>query len=1586
MNFINFILERFTNSGTKRDVRLDGEPHRVKYKLIEVPFHIASAAIEYVQQFAKSQNWIGNRGIVADQNSSNTIGDARLPEPGTAINFDGTQYIDAGQLPAFGGTMSGSIWFKFQPGASPGATAGLFAAYSVTPDPDRGLRFYIDTANGQILGYFSDDGATAVQIAGNASTPAMPSHFHYGRWHHFAFSFVEGAWKFYLDGMLQATQTTVQTSIRVPTTPLLIGTDFDGQNPWHGQLFDFKLFDTLITPSQVWAMWQQGKQPWKVVTGQPSNPVIEFPLSNRSNKVALASQGMGEDKYAATKPFTDDNWIISNPSGAGFVDGEVQLSGAYVSLRPTSAENQILRGGATYFVTIVVRDWNGGHIQARPYVGNTTTNIVALRNYSTAQVGPVTITGTVTMPLVDGLNGYINLQSNSGGSTREFTVVDFKVQEMVDVHAASANIINGSDETVYYGTDVPYNQGNLTGATKHCRFNYGSSNFMRWTLQNFDVPDRFSWRFVSTVERFSAPSLHINTLVSIGYISPYWIGYYNEENFRVIYKDVSNQQQVISATGDMVWETGVEYDITVSFDTIASTITITEANTGQSHVHNMPNGLLQTFGGVNNIGGYGSGGAAGANFDGSIDLVEYKVNDVLKMKLDWRQDGLSSAIDPKVATVGFPTFFSTSLPEIITTPAKPSDLTKDSYAGSSVQHAGLCPKQGQLVNSSCGTFDGNDYVDTPLGFDDWTQVSCSAWVRLTNAASYPMVFGTGTANQGFELKMNQSNRQPQFTIKAGAWANATTTERVVLDTWHHVAGTYDGSKIKLYLDNQLVAEAAADNLNFSHPTQTVNIGARPAFYWYGQIMDARVYDRGLSSAEVADIYAGNGTNTNLQGHWPFTETGRDIVHDVSGNGKHGTATNISEENFWGTKQDRFHHNVEKGCDVVCHFPTPGGLGKFPTCPQPTGSSSCYSLWFNSQNNSATSNLFRNGGIACTILPNNLRFTYASKIDYHFHTYGPMAENEWHHIVISVDDNDASLWVNGVFSETITYTQNPNQGGTIFLGGYGTLGGLFQAAEFVVLDRPVAGQAEVTSLYNGGVPSDALAAYKLDGNLTDSTGNTSPVSNGNQTFIEVPATNAGGSLFRPVLSNPAGVGLNSIVTQIDPTPEPNASYLHSGIGHLSCAGATTVPTRPYTGALPNYIPNMDYATGFTVNLWARNLAYSGGILGGHGNNYFKVNATNTIYVRGSHSPNNVKFADTAASMNGLGQWNHFVLRFDGSKPLAEKYTLFVNGVACSAQTLLTNVPVANYFAIDRIGRYGISGPILNGDVKDVRMYSEVFSDNQCQAMYAGTYPTTQNEEANWPLGSHFGDISGNERNLVIRDGGIPAVINPANFGGQTYLGEALFDRGDYAILNWVWNVNNQLNEGFDISFTMSTNGTTAWGQGVLWGGNGQPVFYIRTDGSLRVYLDQFTAATVAQGLDDGVRRRIRVVLEQDNGGMSTLQAYVDGVAQAPATVATVMPAQNTAQATIGLFSTTNSFAGTLSDLSISLNGGSAYQFPLATDANSTNGQYTATYASLNNKPLFRAYDSTNLILGGTRQEPSSVNSTANLDSNYKTKGH
>lgn len=143
--------------------------------------------------------------------------------------------------------------------------------------------------------------------------------------------------------------------------------------------------------------------------------------------------------------------------------------------------------------------------------------------------------------------------------------------------------------------------------------------------------------------------------------------------------------------------------------------------------------------------------------------------------------------------------------------------------------------------------------------------------------------------------------------------------------------TYDGSTnasgVKMYIDGESIPLTVFTN-NLLSPINNNNylsigsrVGGSPI---QGQVADARIYNKELSSDEVLNISTKRlsgvdpGTD-NLVGHWPLAEGIGTTCYDVSGNGNHGTATNITESTFWGTKQDVYHYNIKEGMSKYMYF-------------------------------------------------------------------------------------------------------------------------------------------------------------------------------------------------------------------------------------------------------------------------------------------------------------------------------------------------------------------------------------------------------------------------------------------------------------------------------------------------------------------------------------------------------------------------------------------------------------------------------------------------------------------------------------------
>ena len=100
-------------------------------------------------------------------------------------------------------------------------------------------------------------------------------------------------------------------------------------------------------------------------------------------------------------------------------------------------------------------------------------------------------------------------------------------------------------------------------------------------------------------------------------------------------------------------------------------------------------------------------------------------------------------------------------------------------------------------------------------------------------------------------------------------------KKIMDGQWHHVAATYDGNAVRLFLDGNLLTEKKITGTlgaSGSNPAYIGSyIGTKEIFE--GGIDDVRVYDHGLSKDDIAKLASGETEvkNNNLAGHWKLDD-------------------------------------------------------------------------------------------------------------------------------------------------------------------------------------------------------------------------------------------------------------------------------------------------------------------------------------------------------------------------------------------------------------------------------------------------------------------------------------------------------------------------------------------------------------------------------------------------------------------------------------------------------------------------------------------------------------------------------------------
>ena len=214
---------------------------------------------------------------------------------------------------------------------------------------------------------------------------------------------------------------------------------------------------------------------------------------------------------------------------------------------------------------------------------------------------------------------------------------------------------------------------------------------------------------------------------------------------------------------------------------------------------------------------------------------------------------------------------SSSLPATTTSTTIPAGLVGgwgfDETSGSTVVDESGNGNQGTItgaVRTNDGrfgralTFDGSgDWVTVPDDptLDLTTAFTLEAWVYPTGTSTVarPIAGKERSQNPAYYLNAATAGVQnPSANVRAGG-NNLTVTagSALALNTWSHVAATYDGSALRLYVNGTLAAQQAASG-GMTASTRPFRIGHNniEGGIFAGRIDEVRVYSRALTAQQI----------------------------------------------------------------------------------------------------------------------------------------------------------------------------------------------------------------------------------------------------------------------------------------------------------------------------------------------------------------------------------------------------------------------------------------------------------------------------------------------------------------------------------------------------------------------------------------------------------------------------------------------------------------------------------------------------------------------------------------------------------------
>jgi hypothetical protein len=148
-------------------------------------------------------------------------------------------------------------------------------------------------------------------------------------------------------------------------------------------------------------------------------------------------------------------------------------------------------------------------------------------------------------------------------------------------------------------------------------------------------------------------------------------------------------------------------------------------------------------------------------------------------------------------------------------------------------------------------------------------ITVSAWVYQESAITSPDNFGTamsrqiGTGeNQYYHLSLFYDEHPTLFITTGVGYVAPGASNPVTQNTWVHIAGTYDGTTVRVYVNGAEVTNQPLTG-TFAHDRTPVILGGNgndasgiPTELFPGRIDELMLFSRALSGAEIAQLAAG----------------------------------------------------------------------------------------------------------------------------------------------------------------------------------------------------------------------------------------------------------------------------------------------------------------------------------------------------------------------------------------------------------------------------------------------------------------------------------------------------------------------------------------------------------------------------------------------------------------------------------------------------------------------------------------------------------------------------------------------------------
>ena len=223
-----------------------------------------------------------------------------------------------------------------------------------------------------------------------------------------------------------------------------------------------------------------------------------------------------------------------------------------------------------------------------------------------------------------------------------------------------------------------------------------------------------------------------------------------------------------------------------------------------------------------------------------------------------------------------------------------------------VSGASLTSDRDDNANSAY-SFDGdNDYIEVSDHdtLDLTGEFTITAWVKPESSYGQEsfnhidVVSKWGIAGEGeaaYLLGVNSSGKVVVFTHNGYANSEHESTGTIPAGSWSHIVGVREGTTLKVYI-NGVIDSSYSDSLAPQNSTLNLAIGQLPegGNNFHGCIDEVRIYNRALSSSEIADLYQGVSSTTTTTPGDDTTTTTPTITTSIGNECTYGSCATTAE--------------------------------------------------------------------------------------------------------------------------------------------------------------------------------------------------------------------------------------------------------------------------------------------------------------------------------------------------------------------------------------------------------------------------------------------------------------------------------------------------------------------------------------------------------------------------------------------------------------------------------------------------------------------------------------------------------------------